>query len=91
MKKSMRFFVSGSIQPTIFSRFIKENADKLNIKGFIRALDSGKMEIFVEGDTNSVTLMAPICQKGPRHSIIKQVEEKEEKYQGFPDFRVLNF
>jgi len=87
----MRFYVSGSIQPVIFNRFIKENADKLKIKGFIRNLQDGRVEIFIEGGIDSITKMAPLCRKGPQHSLVKGIEEKEERYQGFPDFKILNF
>ena len=91
MKKSMRFYVSGSIQPVIFNRFIKENADKLKVRGFIRNLQDGRSEIFIEGSTESITKMAPLCRKGHKHSLIKNIEEKEERYQGFPDFRIIGF
>jgi acylphosphatase len=91
MKKSIRFFVTGSIQPVIFNNFIKSNADRLGIKGFARRLDNGKMEIFIEGNIDSIEKMVPLCRKGPQHSLIKQVEEKEEHFQGFPSFKILNF
>ena len=91
MKKSLRLFISGSVQPLFFNRFIKDNADKLDIKGFIRNLENGKIEIFVEGDIDSMDKMVPLCRRGPQHSIIRSVEEKEERFQDFKDFKVLRF
>jgi len=91
MKKSMRFFVTGSIQPVIINQFIKDNAQKLGIKGFIRNLADGRVEIFIEGTTDAIEKMAPICRRGPQHSIIRKIEEKDEKFQDFREFKVLNF
>ena len=91
MKKSLRLFVSGSVQPMFFNRFIKENADKLGIRGFIRTLEDGRIEIFVEGDTDSMDKMIPLCRRGPQHSMIRNVEEKEERFQDFKEFKVLKF
>jgi len=91
MKKSVRFFITGSIQPLLFNRFIKENADKLGIKGFVRSLGEGRVEIFIEGGIDSVNMMAPICRRGPRHSLIRKIEEKSDKFQDFKGFKVLNF
>lgn len=91
MIKSKRFFISGSLQPVLFNKFIKENAEKLEIKGFVRTLENGKMEIFIEGTIDSMTKMAPLCRKGPQHSIIRKIEERDENHQGFKDFKVLNF
>ena len=91
MKKSMRFHVKGSVQPMFFNQFIKENADRLGVKGFIRKLEDGRIEIFIEGDTGSIEKMAPICRRGPQHSLIRDVQEKDEKFQDFKEFKVLSF
>jgi len=91
MKKSMRITVNGSIQPVFFNRFIKENADNLGIKGFVRNAGEGKAEVFIEGNPDAVDAMIPICKKGPQHALIRNIEEKEEKYQGFRDFKIMNF
>ncbi len=91
MKKAMRFRLTGSMQPVFFNRFIKDNADKLGVKGFVRSLENGVMEIFIEGDIDKVNRMAPLCRQGPQHSLIRKVEEKEEKFQEFRDFKILKF
>ena len=91
MKKSKRFFISGSVQPMFFNQFIKENAEKLGVKGFVRNLEDGRIEIFIEGDVDSIERMAPLCRRGPQHSLIRNIEEKEEKFQDFKDFKILNF
>ena len=91
MKKSMRLTIQGSIQPVIFNQFIRENAEKFNIKGFVRRLDDGRVEVFIEGDTDSVVQMAAICKRGPQHSMIRSVDEREEHFQDFKDFKVLGF
>ena len=87
----MRLFITGSIQLVFFNQFIKENAEKLNIKGFIRKLEDGRIEIFIEGDANSIEKMVPLCRRGSPHSVIRKIEEKDEKFQDFKDFRVFNF
>jgi len=89
MKKSRRFFITGTVQPVFFNRFIKDNADNLKIVGFVRALEDGRIEIFIEGNTDAVAQMTQICKRGPPHSQFRNVEEKEERYQGFTDFKVL--
>jgi len=89
MKKTLRLFVTGSIQPIFYHRFIKDNADKIGIRGFVRNLDDGRIEIIIEGDTEAMNRMAPLCRRGPQHSVIRKVEEKEEKFQDFRDFKIL--
>ncbi len=91
MKKSVRFFITGSIQPIFFNRFIKDNADDLDVRGFVRKLEDGRMEIFVEGDSEAVAKMSEICRKGSPHSFIRNVEEKDERFQDLKDFRIISF
>lgn len=89
MKKSVRLFITGSVQPVFFNSFIKENADKLRVKGFVRGMEDGRIEIFIEGNIDNVNQMIPICKRGPEHSMIRNVEEREAHFQGFGEFKIL--
>ncbi len=91
MKKSCRLYVDGIVQGVFFRAFIKENAEKLNVKGFVRNLEDGRVEIFLEGNTDDVNKMIELCKKGPRHSKISKVEIKPERFQGLKAFKVLHF
>lgn len=90
MKKSVRLYINGTVQGVFFRGFIKENAERHNIKGFVRNLEDGRIEIFLEGDSDSVNKMIELCKKGPKHSQIKRVEVKPEKFQDFKTFKILH-
>ncbi|MEK6875671.1 MAG: acylphosphatase [Nanoarchaeota archaeon] len=90
MKKSVRLYITGIVQGVFFREFVKSNAEKLNVRGFVRNLEDGRIEVFVEGSSPDVNKMIEICKQGPKHSQIKNVEEKEEKFQGFKEFKVLH-
>ena len=89
MKKSLRLYVTGIVQGIFFRKFIKENAERYNVKGFIRNLEDGRIEIFLEGNTNEVNKMIELCKKGPKHSQIRTVDIKPEKFQDFKEFKIL--
>ena len=90
MKKSIRLYIEGTVQGIFFRAFLKENAERHNVKGFTRNLEDGRVEVFIEGDNDNVDKMVEICKKGPKHSQIKKVQEKQEPFQGFKDFKVLH-
>ncbi len=90
MKKSIRLYISGTVQGVFYRAFVKENAEKLNVKGFVRNLEDGRVEIFLEGNPEEVKKMIELCKKGPKHSMIKNVEEKEERFQDFKTFKILH-
>jgi len=90
MKRAIRVYISGTVQGVFFRSFIKENAEKRGVKGFVRNLEDSRGEVFIEGNPEEVKKMVEICKKGPKHSQIKNVEEKEEKFQGMKTFKVLH-
>lgn len=90
VKKSVRIYVDGTVQGVFFRAFVKENAEKNNVKGFIRNLVNGKVEVFLEGDADAVNKMIELCKQGPKHAIIKNIEIKPEKFQDFKVFKVLH-
>ena len=90
MKKSVRLYITGTVQGVFFRVFVKENAEKYNIKGFVRNLEDGRIEVFLEGDADDVNKMVEICKQGPKHSQIKKVELKPERFQEFRNFKILH-
>ncbi len=90
MKKAVRIYISGTVQGIFFRAFIKENAERYNVKGFVRNLEDGRVEIFLEGNPDDVNKMIDISKKGPKHSQIRKCELKPEKFQEFKTFKLLH-
>ncbi len=90
MKKSVRLYIDGTVQGVFFRRFIKENAERYNVKGFTRNLEDGRIEVFLEGNIDEVKKMIALCEKGPRHSQIRNVKIKPERFQDLKNFKVLH-
>jgi len=89
MKKAVKVFIYGTVQGVFFRKFIKDNADKLNVKGFVRNLEDGRLEIWIEGDSKFVNQMIEVCRTGPPHSQIKRLDIVDEKFQDFKEFKIL--
>ncbi|MEA3413943.1 MAG: acylphosphatase [Nanoarchaeota archaeon] len=90
MKKAIRMHISGSVQGISFRPFVKENAEKLGLKGFVRNLEDGRVEIFIEGNPEEVKKMIEVCSKGPKHAEIREIVKHQEKFQSFKAFKVLH-
>jgi acylphosphatase len=90
MKKSVRLYISGRVQGVFYRAFVKENAEKIGVKGFVRNLDDGRVEIFIEGNPEDVRKMMALVKKGPKNCEVKNIEEKEERFQDFKQFKVLH-
>ena len=90
MKKSVRAYIKGTVQGVFYRSFIKENAERYDVKGFVRNLEDGRVEAFLEGNAEDVNKMIELCKKGPKHSQIRDVQVKSEIFQGFNNFKILH-
>ncbi len=90
MKKAAKLTIKGTVQGVFFRKYIKDTADKLGLKGFVRNLESGKVEVFVEGDIEKVDEMEEFCKKGPKHANVKDVKIEEKPFQDYKDFKILH-
>lgn len=89
MKKSVRLYVSGFIQGIFYRSYIKENAERLNVKGFVRSLEDNRVEVFLEGNLDDVNKMIELCRKGLKSTEIRDIEIKDERFQDFKNFQIL--
>ncbi len=92
MKKAARFLVQGTVQGIFFRQFVKEHADNLKLRGFVRNLESGEVEVVVEGESESIGRLVVFLKKGPEHAQIRNVKSEERKWSGdFSEFKILRF
>jgi acylphosphatase len=92
MKTAARFIIKGTVQGVFFRRFVKENADKLGLVGYVRNLTSGDVEVFAEGEMDKIDRLFQIVKKGPEHAQIRNIQIEERKYSDqFKDFQILKF
>lgn len=75
-------FISGYVQGVGFRHFVRKNAEKLGLKGFVHNLEDGRVEALFEGPKKEVDKMIAICQKGPFLSSVKNLELTEEEGEG---------
>jgi len=90
MKKASKIIIKGTVQGIFFRNYIKKNADELDLKGFVRNLLDGDIEVFVEGEIENVDKMCEMCKIGPKHAVIKEIIPTEASFQDFKDFKILH-
>jgi len=87
--KTIKILISGLVQGVSFRAFIKERAENLGLRGYVKNLDNGKVEIVVEGESNEVNKLIELCKQGPRESRVKSINIEKIQEQGFENFRII--
>ena len=66
--------IFGSVQGVGFRKFVRQNAQKLGIVGWVRNLPEGTVEAEVMGEEKKVQELIQRCHKGPFLAEVKSVD-----------------
>lgn len=86
MIKHVNIKISGIVQGVFFRISAKEQADKLDIKGFARNEPDGSVYIESEGAEENINKFLEWCHQGPPLAEIEKVEITEGKPKFFSEF-----
>ena len=78
--------MSGRVQGVGFRMFVQEKATAFKLKGFVRNLEDGRVEVYATGPEAKLSDLAAALHIGPRMADVRSVEEREESIKEFPRF-----
>jgi acylphosphatase len=87
--KRVHVYVSGIVQGVFFRAAARRVAADLNLTGWVRNMEDGRVEAVLEGVDENVEKMLAWCRIGPRGSRVDNIATKEEHFSGgFKDFSI---
>ncbi|MCX8178239.1 MAG: acylphosphatase [Candidatus Aenigmarchaeota archaeon] len=88
--KRVHVFVSGRVQGVNFRWFTKTVAEKLDIKGWVKNLNDGRVEIIAEGDDEEIENFLNYVKKGPILARVDEIDVREQDYKNeFKEFSII--
>lgn len=89
MKIARKYFISGLVQGVGFRFFTQRAAAKHQVVGYVKNLEDGRVEAYVEGEDNVVKEFHGELLVGPQFSRVEQIEEIVLDPKGLiPAFRI---
>jgi len=70
-----KFFISGEVQGVGYRYFTQRSSAKHQVRGYVKNLDDGRVEVLAEGDAAAVEALRQDLSAGPVHSKVTVVEE----------------
>lgn len=81
--------VTGSVQGVGYRYFTFRHARRLGLKGWVRNMADGRVEVVVEGPVDMIEGLSEILKEGPRASGVENVNLNWLEWTGeFEDFRI---
>ena len=85
--KQAHIIISGFVQGVGYRYFVRANASKLGLNGWVRNTTNGKVEAVFVGVQDIIEKMIALCKEGPMLSEVKDIQvEWEEIGEKFEDF-----
>ncbi|WP_456341932.1 acylphosphatase [Thermovibrio sp.] len=88
--KGLHAFVSGRVQGVGYRAWTRRTAKELGLKGFVRNLPDGRVEVYAEGEEESLNRLLSLLYEGPFFARVEGVEYRFTEPRGeYEDFIVL--
>jgi acylphosphatase len=75
--KAVRFLIGGKVQGVWFRASARDQAVALNLRGFVRNLADGRVEVLAIGDDDAVEQLAQWLHFGPERARVDELERIE--------------
>ena len=86
VRHAAQFLISGIVQGVGYRMWAEDTAKSLGLKGWVRNLYDGRVEIHAEGDEQALEQYEKACQLGPPSASVDKVERKPT-----PDWNLFDF
>ncbi|WP_029520288.1 acylphosphatase [Persephonella sp. IF05-L8] len=81
---------AGTVQGVGFRYFVRNIAKGMGVKGYVRNLPDGTVEVVAEGDEQTLRNFLKAIEQGPPLAEVTDIRYQfEDKEGGFTDFEIL--
>lgn len=89
MQKRVHILVSGRVQGVFFRANTRHFAERLGIRGWVRNLENGRVEIVAEGEEEVLKEFVELVKRGPITAKVEKAEIEWQEFRGeFPGFSI---
>ncbi|WP_240841778.1 acylphosphatase [Acidaminobacter sp. JC074] len=87
--KTLKIIVHGKVQGVGYRYYTKLYADEIGIKGTVRNLSDGTVEVYASGDMNAIQTFIESLYKGSPFSRVSHLESQEIGFIDHKDFDII--
>ncbi|MDD2666253.1 MAG: acylphosphatase [Methanocellales archaeon] len=90
MNSRVHAFIIGRVQGVFFRSFVESEATSLDIRGWVRNLRDGRVEVLAEGDKDALDELLRRIREGSPRARVEKVDVIWEEYVGdLKGFRIF--
>jgi len=87
--QQLKITVKGRVQGVFFRSETRELARRLGLKGYVRNLGNGDVEVVAQGEEKELAELIGFCNRGPPAAEVDKVDvKKQELKERFVEFGI---
>jgi acylphosphatase len=87
--KRLHAIVEGRVQGVFFRDFVREQAERMQVTGWVRNLPDGTVEVLAEGEDDAIAYFLAMLSRGSSHSHVEEVHSSYATVSGeFSGFHI---
>lgn len=87
--KRIHLIISGDVQGVGFRAWMRREAQKLNLTGWVKNREDGSVETMAEGSEEKLQKLIELCRQGPEASWVDDVKITWQDFQNeFTSFEI---
>ncbi|MFA0961430.1 acylphosphatase [Roseivirga sp. BDSF3-8] len=86
--KHLSIYITGRVQGVFYRKSTLEKARELGIKGWVKNLENGSVQIEAEGDHDKLESLVEWAKQGPDNAEVLQVKANESEWEGYENFEI---
>ena len=88
--KTYQYVIKGSVQGVAFRYYTVRYAQNLRIKGTVRNLFNGDVEVYAQGEPENIKRFEAFLHSGPPAAVVDGVIKEElDSNEVFPGFEII--
>lgn len=87
--KAIHLIIHGKVQGVFFRKYTKEKAQSLKLKGTVKNLPNGSVDIIAQGDEDRLRIFIEWCHRGSPASKVENVEAIHIAIGDYIDFEIV--
>ena len=81
-----RYVVKGRVQGVGFRYFVCRAAQNLGIRGCVRNLEDGTVEVHAQGGSETMTRFVAEIRSGPSFAMVEDIQEDDVETEDYEEF-----
>ena len=87
--KAIHLVIHGRVQGVFFRKYTKQKAQSLKLKGTVKNLQNGSVDIIAQGDEDRLRIFIEWCHQGSPTSKVENVEMSHTAIGDYTDFEIV--